>query len=68
MLDKAQLRAEEPAIKGEAAIFSPRTGIVDFRVVCEAMASQFVDDGGELRSGTEVTGIRARSSHNGQLP
>jgi L-2-hydroxyglutarate oxidase len=63
MLGKAQLRAREPAIKGEAAIFSPRTGIVDFRVVCEAMASQFVDDGGELRSGTEVTGIREQEGH-----
>jgi L-2-hydroxyglutarate oxidase len=63
LLDKAQLRSREPAIKGEAAIFSPRTGIVDFRVVCQAMASQFVGDGGELRSGTKVTGIREQDSH-----
>jgi L-2-hydroxyglutarate oxidase len=62
-LDKAQLRSQEPSIKGEAAIFSPRTGIVDFRLVCKAMATQFVDDGGKLRPGSEVTGINEQEGH-----
>jgi len=63
MLGKAQLRSQEPTIRGEAAIFSPRTGIVDFRLVCKAMARQFVDDGGKLRPGSEVTGINEQESH-----
>jgi L-2-hydroxyglutarate oxidase len=63
MLGKAQLKSKEPAIRGEAAIFSPRTGIVDFRLVCTAMAKQFVSDGGELRSGAEVSGISEQESY-----
>jgi len=62
LLDNAQLRSQEPTITGEAAIFSPRTGIVDYRLVCEAMAEQFIRDGGELRSGAEVTDISEQES------
>ena len=63
LLDKAQLHSQEPTITGDAAIFSPRTGIVDYRLICEAMAEEFVSDGGELRSGSEVTDINEHDSH-----
>jgi len=63
MFGKAQLQSREPTISGEAAIFSPRTGIVDFRLVCKAMAAQFVADGGDLVSGVEVTGIDEQDDH-----
>ena len=57
LLSKKELRAREPAIAGEAAIFSPRTGIVDYGLVCRAMAEQFRLAGGELRLGSNVTRI-----------
>jgi L-2-hydroxyglutarate oxidase len=62
MLSKSQLRSQEPTIAGEGAIFSPRTGIVDFGLVCKAMAEQFVHAGGELQLGANV--IRVDENDN----
>jgi len=63
LVSKVQLRKREPAIAGQGAIFSPRTGIVDFRVVCEAMAERFSGDGGEIRLGANVTHIDESSNN-----
>ncbi len=57
LVSKAQLRVKEPTITGEGAIFSPRTGIVDFRQVCKAIGERFTSDGGEIRLSTGVTNI-----------
>jgi L-2-hydroxyglutarate oxidase len=57
LISEQQLRSMEPNILGKGAIYSPSTGIVDYRVVCEAMMSAFLDDGGEIQLGTQVTGI-----------
>ena len=57
LVSKSQLRSMEPDIRGDGAIYSPNTGIVDYRVVCEAMMSAFMDDGGEIQLGTHVSGI-----------
>lgn len=61
LISKSQLRSREPKITGEGAIFSPRTGIVDFRRVCEAMAERFKADGGEVRLGAHVTDMEEKS-------
>ena len=63
LLSKSQLRKREPIISGEGAIFAPRTGIVDFRLVCAAMAEQFVRNGGEIRLQAEVKKIEEHPGH-----
>jgi L-2-hydroxyglutarate oxidase len=63
LVRKPQLQAMEPNILGEGAIYSPNTGIVDFRLVCEAMMSTFVRDGGEVQLGTCVTDIHEDENH-----
>ncbi|HLL57146.1 MAG TPA: L-2-hydroxyglutarate oxidase, partial [Rubrobacteraceae bacterium] len=47
----------EPYATGIAALKVPSTGIVDFVGVAGAFARMIADEGGELRVGTEVTGI-----------
>lgn len=48
----------EPEATGIAALHSPNTGIVDFGLVCERLAADVRDAGGELRLGYEVTAVR----------
>ena len=55
-LDRAQMRALEPAIRAEAALLSPSTGIVDFAEVARSMAREVTEAGGEIRFGARVTG------------
>jgi (S)-2-hydroxyglutarate dehydrogenase len=57
-LSGAEARAMEPAIRAEAALLSPTTGIVDFAAMARHMAAQFVAAGGELRTSVRVTGGR----------
>lgn len=56
----AELRELEPHIRGVAAILSPGTGIVDYRVVARAMRDEIVALGGEVRTGALVTGLAER--------
>ncbi|MDE3027667.1 MAG: FAD-dependent oxidoreductase, partial [Paracoccaceae bacterium] len=55
-LTGAEARMMEPAIRAEAALLSPTTGIVDFAAMARHMAGRFVAAGGELRVGVRVTG------------
>ncbi len=52
-----ELKELEPHATGIAALKVPSTGIVDFVGVAEAFAKIVAREGGELRTGTEVTGI-----------
>ncbi|MGV3552030.1 L-2-hydroxyglutarate oxidase [Rhizobium sp.] len=56
-IDAAELRRREPNISGLGAIFTPSTGIVDYRQVCAAMAKTITTAGGEIVTSTAVTGI-----------
>ncbi len=56
-LDAAELRRREPNIAGLGALFLAATGIVDYREVCTAMASEITRAGGEIRLSTQVTAI-----------
>ena len=47
----------EPHATGIAGLKVPSTGIVDFVGVAEAFARTVAEEGGELRTGAEVTGI-----------
>ncbi len=47
----------EPHVAGVAALHSPHTAVVDFRLVAEALAEDVRAAGGEIRLGAEVLGI-----------
>ena len=53
-----RLRELEPHAAGLAALWSPHTGIVDFRRVAEVLAEQVHHLGGQVLTGLEVTGVR----------
>ena len=56
-LDAAALRRREPRVAGLGALFLPETGIVDYRLVSEAMAARVARLGGRLLLGAEVVAI-----------
>ncbi|HEV2450152.1 MAG TPA: L-2-hydroxyglutarate oxidase [Thermoplasmata archaeon] len=58
MMDRDGLRAIEPAVRGERALLVPGTGIVDYKEVSRQLAADLTAAGADLRTGTEVRGIR----------
>ena len=52
-----QIREIEPHAIGVAALHSPNTGIVDFRMVCDRLAADVVQAGAELRLGWPVRDV-----------
>jgi len=73
-LDAAQIPELEPHATGIAALHSPRTGIVDFRAVCERLADDVREAGGEIRLGWRLSaareharGLRLTAGHGGAL-
>ncbi|MDC5696561.1 L-2-hydroxyglutarate oxidase [Intrasporangium calvum] len=59
-LDAVGIREIEPHAAGLAALHSPHTAITDFVAVAEAMAREIRGGGGEVRLGSEVTGVERR--------
>lgn len=57
-LDGAELRRREPNIRGLGALFVKETGIVDYRLVSEAMGRAIRKAGGAVELGVEVDAIR----------
>mgnify|MGYP002713187228 CR=1 FL=1 len=57
-LNSAQLHQLEPRISGLGAIQVKATGIVDYRLVSEALAQEFQSLGGEYRLQSRVTALR----------
>ena len=53
----AALREIEPHVAGVAAVHSPRTAVVDYAAVTEAMAQDVRAAGGRVLLGHEVTGL-----------
>jgi (S)-2-hydroxyglutarate dehydrogenase len=53
----AEIGELEPRATGIAALHSPATGIVDFRVVCASLAGDVRAANGELRLGWRVSGL-----------
>lgn len=60
-LGAEEIRELEPHATGVAALHSPHTGIVDFRAVCERLADDVREAGGELRLGWRVDGVREQN-------
>lgn len=60
LLEAPQIKEREPHCSGIRAIFSPVTGIVDYRVVAQHYADDVRSLGGELFLSHEVTGFARR--------
>jgi L-2-hydroxyglutarate oxidase len=58
VLDETELRRREPNITGVGALFVKSTGIVDYKLVSEAMGQVIRSQGGEVRFGVQVDGIK----------
>lgn len=58
-LDAHELRALEPGVSGVAALLVAETGLVDFAEVARAYVRVLERDGGVVRTGARVLGIRA---------
>ncbi|RBP62226.1 FAD dependent oxidoreductase [Brevibacterium sanguinis] len=57
LLDRTRMREIEPHCRGVLALYSPHTAVIDFPALAEALASDVRAVGGEIRLGTEITGI-----------
>ena len=62
MVGPERLAELEPYAAGVQAIFSPNTGIIDFKKVSQAYAIEFGENGGDLMLNTAVHGIARRDN------
>lgn len=60
LLDPVEAREFEPHINTVGAIRVESTAIVDYVGVCQVLAKKIADRGGDVRLGTEVTGMHHR--------
>jgi (S)-2-hydroxyglutarate dehydrogenase len=61
-VDGARIREIEPHVVGIRGLWSPSTGIIDFRRVALAMAAEITARGGAVLTGREVTAIAVGSN------
>ncbi len=54
MIGPERLKEIEPHASGVQALWSPQTGIIDYRKVSAAYAARFQEGGGDIYTGTEV--------------
>ena len=57
-LDEAGIRELEPEVAGKAAVLSPATAIVDYPAIARSFAEDVVRLGGEVLTGTPVSGVQ----------
>jgi L-2-hydroxyglutarate oxidase len=58
LVDESQLAELEPHAAGLKALYSPTTGIVDFRRIAQAFAEDVTRMGGAILTRTRVTGMK----------
>jgi L-2-hydroxyglutarate oxidase len=56
-IDAARLRTIEPNIAGLGALLVPSTGIISYKLICDALAEGLKANGAKLMIGTGVKGI-----------
>lgn len=61
-IDEAGIRQIEPAAAGIRALWSPGTGVVDYRRVASAYADDVRASGGEVHTCTAVIGLEERAN------
>jgi L-2-hydroxyglutarate oxidase LhgO len=59
-LNAAELGELEPDVAGQAALLSPTTAIADFPAITRGYADDVTGLGGQVLTGTQVTGVRRR--------
>jgi L-2-hydroxyglutarate oxidase LhgO len=59
-LDAAGIRDLEPDVAGRAALLSPTTAVVDYPAIARAYADDVVSGGGQVLTGTAVSGVHRR--------
>ena len=64
IIEKEEITDYEPHSTGVKAIFSPNTGIIDYTEVSKSYATQMMEAGGDLITGTELKSI---SENDGQI-
>jgi (S)-2-hydroxyglutarate dehydrogenase len=67
MLTPDQAREFEPYASCVAAMHVASTGVADFGAVCRTLASLVEKAGGQVLTGTRVTGIRTRTGGSGAV-
>jgi L-2-hydroxyglutarate oxidase len=57
LVDRRELSALEPHVRGVRALHSPSTAITDYAAVTRALAAEAVEHGAEVRTSTPVTAV-----------
>ena len=57
VLDKERIAGIEPYVSAVRGLWSPNTGVIDYKVVCDKLVSEIEVRGGQILLGTEVTKI-----------
>ena len=63
MIDRDRLLEIEPHSAGIRALWSPKTGIIDYTEVTRAYARHVQEQGGEITLGSKVEGIHVGADH-----
>jgi L-2-hydroxyglutarate oxidase LhgO len=58
LIDRSRVLELEPHCAGIKAVHVPEAGIVDYPAVCRQLASLIEEGGGEIKLGTQVTGLK----------
>jgi len=66
-VDRDELVEMEPNVRGLAALFSPRSGVVDYRDVARAMAREVLKAGGRVVTRSRVRSIRELAGPGGEV-
>ena len=66
-IDGGRLAEMEPNVRGQAALLSPATGVVDFREVARAMARDIEELGGRVITRSQVRSIREVAGPSGEV-
>ncbi|GAA4721871.1 L-2-hydroxyglutarate oxidase [Promicromonospora umidemergens] len=66
-IDGGRLAEMEPNVRGQAALLSPATGVVDFREVARAMARDIDELGGRVITRSQARSIRELAGPSGEV-
>lgn len=67
-VNEAQISTIAPGCRGVKALWSPHTGIVDYKLVTEAYAEDFTKSGGEIYLNFEVNKFSENDVHGSDYP
>src|SRR5699024_1688973 len=62
LLERQEIRAVEPAVRGVLGLYSPHAAVADFAALAPELAPEVRAAGGRIRLSTEVTGLDVMSN------